>query len=106
MSYEQMVDDPDVIRMKEWIAEDRVTDTVAAFVAGNGIEKLNLNFDIQKLREALEQVLKLSEYQGEQQDQGFAAIPLSRRPGEDVFSGNDLSGRYWLRATPAGACAA
>ncbi|WP_323784042.1 hypothetical protein [Leisingera sp.] len=32
------------------------------------------------------------------QDQGFAALPLTRRPGQTEWSANDLSGRYWLRA--------
>ncbi len=103
MSFEQnngdpINSDPDVLQMKSWMAEDRITDSVASFVAGNGIEKLILNFDISKLSKALDDVLKLTNFQGDMQDQGFAAIPLNRRPGEDVSAANDLSGRYWLRA--------
>ncbi len=90
--------DPDVMQMQKWMAEDRITDSVAKFVPGPGIDKLVLNFDIKKLRTALDEVLSRSDFQGSMQDQGFAAIPLNRRPGEDIASANDLSGRYWLRA--------
>ncbi|WP_216825357.1 aspartyl/asparaginyl beta-hydroxylase domain-containing protein [Kiloniella sp. EL199] len=90
--------DPDVIQMKAWMAEDRITDSVAHFVPGHGIEKLSLCFDLKKLRKALDEVLKVTSFEGDMQDQGFAAIPLNRRPGEEVATANDLSGRYWLRA--------
>jgi len=98
MSLDQISSDHDVVKMKSWMAEDRITESVATFVSGNGIEKLSLNFDIKKLLEALDQVLELTNFQGDMQDQGFAAIPLNRRPGVEVTSANDLSGRYWLRA--------
>ncbi|WP_421780277.1 hypothetical protein [Kiloniella litopenaei] len=93
-----LVNDPDVLQMKTWMAEDRITDSVANFVSGPGIEKLSLSFDIKKLRTALDEVLKITSFEGDMQDQGFAAIPLNRRPGETVTTANDLSGRYWLRA--------
>ena len=32
------------------------------------------------------------------QEQGFAALPLTQRPGQTEWTSNDLSGRYWLRA--------
>jgi len=35
---------------------------------------------------------------GEMRDQGFAALPLTQRPGQTKWTPNDLSGRYWLRA--------
>ena len=31
------------------------------------------------------------------QDEGFAALPLTQRPGQTEWTENDLSGRYWLR---------
>ena len=31
------------------------------------------------------------------QDQGFAALPLTQRPGQTEWTENDLSGRYWIR---------
>ena len=40
--------------MKARIAENRITDTVAKFQPGPGIEKLSLRFDIDKLQKALE----------------------------------------------------
>ncbi len=98
MAQDQTAADPDVVKMKAWISQDRVTDSVAKFAPGNGIEKLTLRFDIDELRAALDQVLGLTDYQGDMQDLGFAAIPLTRRPGEEKSSANDLSGRYWLRA--------
>lgn len=94
----ELAKDPDVLKMKEWMAIDRVTDSVAKFMPGHGIEKLSLGFDIAKLKQALEDAVAISGYQGGMQDQGFAAIPLTRRPGEDAADANDLSGRYWLRA--------
>ena len=30
-------------------------------------------------------------------DEGFAALPLTQRPGQTEWTENDLSGRYWLR---------
>lgn len=98
MPQDQMLADPDVLSMKAWMSEDRVTASVAQFVPGPGIAKLALQFDAEKLRQALDQVLERADYQGDMQDQGFAAIALTRRPGEERSSANDLSGRYWLRA--------
>ncbi len=95
---DKLANDPDVVQMKVWMAEDRITESVAQFVPGPGIDKLALRFDIKKLRDALEQVLRITSFKGDMQDQGFAAIPLNRRPGEEDASANDLSGRYWLRA--------
>jgi hypothetical protein len=36
-------------------------------------------------------------FKGGMQDQGFAALPLTQRPGQTEWTENDLSGRYWLR---------
>ena len=44
--------------MKSWLAENRVTDTVAGFHPGPGIQKLNICFDIIKLRQTLEDARK------------------------------------------------
>ena len=74
------------------------TTSVAAFQPGPGIQKLDLTFDIEKLRIALNQCLEREAYQGDMQDQGFAALPLTQRPGQTEWTSNDLSGRYWLRS--------
>jgi hypothetical protein len=87
----------DAARMKAWLAERPDTESVANFVSGPGIQKLALHFDIAALRDALRECLKRSDYMGNMMDKGFAALPLTRRPGDDGPSSNDLSGRYWLR---------
>lgn len=66
---------------------------VADFVPGPGIVRLDLKLDIARLREALNHVLGIVNYQGD----GFHAIPMTRRPGTTGASANDLSGRYFIR---------
>ena len=90
--------DPDVARVERALVRRPDTASVARFVPGPGIERLSLSFDIDRLREALAQCLARTGWQGGQQDEGFAAIPLTRRPGQTEWTANDLSGRYWLRA--------
>ncbi|MBC8259510.1 MAG: aspartyl/asparaginyl beta-hydroxylase domain-containing protein [SAR324 cluster bacterium] len=79
--------------MSSWLAKDRITDTVAKFQPGHGIEKLNLRFDITKLRSALEDAQKYVVDLGG----GFGAISLTRRPGIPPSSETDLIGLYHLR---------
>lgn len=81
----------------ERLATPPETDSVAKFVPSEQIKKLSLQFDIDRLRGALKECLSISDYQGNMQDSGFAALPLTRRPGQKEASDNDLSGRYWLR---------
>ena len=71
--------------------------SVAGFVAGPGIEKLSLAFDIERLRSALEECLSRADFMGGMQEEGFATLPLTQRPGQTEWTENDLSGRYWLR---------
>jgi len=71
--------------------------SVVGFKEGPGIKKLALCFDIAELRNALDQCLGTVEFKGEMQDQGFAAIPVTQRPGQTTWTENDLSGRYWIR---------
>ncbi len=82
--------------MKSWLADRLDHSSVAQFVPGPGIQKLSLKFDTEKLVEALDIALSSQDFQGDMQDQGFAALPLTRRPGQDKVTKNDLSGRYWL----------
>ena len=85
-------------KMQSWLADHPDTESVAGFVPGPGIQKLDLRFDIDKLRDALQQITGIRDYQGEHRDSGFGAISLTRRPGVTELSANDLSGRYWLRS--------
>ncbi len=89
--------DKDQQQMRQWLAQKPDTQSVAQFVSGPGIERLELKFDIALLKEALEQIAHTADFQGAHQDQGFGAIPLTRRPGVESFTETDLSGRYWLR---------
>lgn len=89
--------DADTIAMQGWMAHRPDTTRVVAFVPGPGIQKLALKFEIAQLRSALEECLSRMMYKGDMQDQGFAALPLTQRPGKTEWTANDLSGRYWLR---------
>lgn len=83
----------DTARMQAWLAAMPDNTSVADFVPGPSIERLDLTFDIAALRDAVHRALGVSDYQGE----GFHALPLTRRPGETTASANDLSGRFYLR---------
>ncbi|MGB0517946.1 MAG: hypothetical protein ACPGMZ_05205, partial [Candidatus Puniceispirillaceae bacterium] len=89
--------DPDVALVERRIASRPDSRSVAEFVPGPGIERLSLSFDIEALREALAECLRRSDFMGGMQDEGFAALPLTQRPGQTEWTENDLSGRYWLR---------
>lgn len=87
----------DRLAMQNWLSETPDSSTVAQFVAGPGIDKLALRFDPVELKNALHDCLSRRGYTGEMMDKGFAALALTRRPGQTEMSANDLSGRYWLR---------
>ena len=70
--------DADVQAVTAWMANRPDTKSVASFVPGPGIQKLALSFDIQLLRQALDECLSRSQFQGDMQDQGFAALPLTQ----------------------------
>ena len=89
--------DPDVALVERRIASRPDSRSVAEFVPGPGIERLSLSFDIEALRDALAECLRRSDFMGGMQDEGFAALPLTQRPGQTEWTENDLSGRYWLR---------
>ena len=89
--------DADTIAMQEAMANRPDTQSVAGFVPGPGISRLELRFDIEKLREALDECLEREAFMGDMQDEGFSALPLTQRPGQTEWTSNDLSGRYWLR---------
>ena len=83
--------------MQTWLNKRPDSGSVAQFTPGPGIAKLDLRFDIEQLREALESCISRQGYKGDMQEEGFAALPLTRIPGNNKVSANDLSGRYWLR---------
>ncbi len=97
-------------RLQSWLEDDAVrragATSVAEFVPGPGIEKLLVSFDIHELQAALEhlraEAAELSRADGasrtnEYSEHGFDVISLTQRPGQQHETGNDLSGRYWLR---------
>ena len=98
MTHTPEIIDADVQAVTAWMGNRPDTNSVASFVPGPGIQKLALSFDIARLREALDECLSRSSFQGGMQEQGFAALPLTQRPGQTEWTSNDLSGRYWLRA--------
>lgn len=98
MQHQSEIVDGDVEAVRGWMANKPDTQSVANFVPGPGIERLALKFDSALLKEALDECLSRSDFQGGMQDQGFAALPLTQRPGQTEWTDNDLSGRYWLRA--------
>lgn len=79
--------------MDTLIARKPDTESVAHFKPSPEIQRLDLQFDLDKLRDALSQALGKTSYSGE----GFHAMPLTCRPGTEGFTANDLSGRYYIR---------
>ena len=86
----QTIEDADTRRVQDWLNHTPDTQSVAGFVPGPGIERLDLSFDIQKLREALEICLTRTEFKGDL-EAGFGAFSLTRRPGVEKETANDLS---------------
>lgn len=98
MSFSPQIVDSDVNTIQAAIAAKPETESVKDFHPGPGIQRLDLKFDIEKLREALDECLSRETFKGGMQEEGFAALPLTQRPGQTEWTDNDLSGRYWLRA--------
>lgn len=88
--------DADVTRVAEYLNNHPDTNSVAGFVSGPGIERLELKFDINELQKALAEVLKKTDFKGDL-DAGFGAFSLTRRPGVEVETANDLSGLFFTR---------
>lgn len=97
MAANAQINDHDVQAVQSWMKTQPDTTSVIDFVPSSGIQKLDLKFDIVELRKALDECLEREAFQGGMQDQGFAALPLTQRPGQTEWTTNDLSGRYWLR---------
>ena len=97
MTFLPQIQDSDVASVAAAMSVRPDTNSVVGFVPGPGIQRLDLVFDIEKLREALDECLAREDFMGGMQDEGFAALPLTQRPGQTEWKDNDLSGRYWLR---------
>ena len=69
------------------------TTSVAEFVPGPGICKLDMQVDLAALNRDLEVILKTTDYHGDV----FKALPVNRRPGATELTETDLSGRYYTR---------
>ena len=81
--------------LKNWLELPPDAPTISGFQLGPGIDRLNLQFDIEAFKTALEDILLTQETSGDL-DAGFGAIPLTRMPDRTGILANDLSGRYWL----------
>lgn len=88
--------DPDIIKVNQYFNESPDTQSVANFKSGPGIDRLELKFDIGELNKALEECLGKTNFKGDL-DAGFGAFSLTRRPGVEVETPNDLSGLFFTR---------
>ena len=85
----------DRIEMEKYISNVPDTTSVAYFKPSADIIKMPLKFDIEKLREAVDELeggkgfIDLGS--------GFQATTLTKRPNIDVVTDNDLSGRFYTR---------
>ncbi|MGB0866005.1 MAG: hypothetical protein ACPGSC_05820, partial [Granulosicoccaceae bacterium] len=79
--------------MQRWLADSGMTAFNPHFEPGPGIAKLELKFDIEKLRQALAEVSGNLDDLGD----GFSAFGLTRRPGVEKPTPYDLSGLFWTR---------
>lgn len=81
--------------ISKWLSTSPDTESVANFLPGPGIQKLHLTFNIDALQQSLNECLTRTEYQ--ENTPGFAAFSLTRRPGVEVETANDLSGLFYTR---------
>ena len=66
-------------------------------------QKQNIKFDIVKLRDALDQILKIKGFDTSLGIPHFAAIPLTQIPGDpDSVKGNKARGVYWTKPDSSG----
>ena len=96
MTDQNRIEDTDTAAVRDHLSKMPDTDSVAGFVPGPGIMKLHLKFDIAQLRESLKQALEETEFKGDLAA-GFGAFSLTRRPGVEVETANDLSGLFFTR---------
>ena len=72
-------------------------------LSNNDFQKQDLNFDISKLREACDQVLKIKGFDTSLGIPHFAGISLNQIPGDpDSIKGNKVRGVYWTKPDSSG----
>jgi hypothetical protein len=89
--------DKDVIFIKQAMTEVPDYSRVTEFIPGPGIHKLELNFDIEKLRLELKKLISKNKSKNHKNKNGFGVFSLTQRPGQKEWTENDLSGRYWIK---------
>jgi hypothetical protein len=83
----------DPVALHRLLEERPTSPTVASFVPSAHIRRLDHDVDLERLRTACEHVLESTHDQGA----GFHTANITRRPGVDEPTVEDLSGRYWIR---------
>ena len=69
----------------------------------NDFQKQKISFDINKLKEAYKQVLKIKDFQGVEGVTNFGAISLTQIPGDpDSIKGNKARGVFWTKPDQTG----
>ena len=69
----------------------------------NDFQKQNIKFDIKKLKEAYQQILKIKDFQGVEGVSNFGAISLTQIPGDpDSIKGNKARGVFWTKPDQTG----
>ena len=69
----------------------------------NDFQKQNIKFDIKKLKEAYQQILKIRDFQGVEGVSNFGAISLTQIPGDpDSIKGNKARGVFWTKPDQTG----
>ena len=80
-------------QISRWLEQEPETESVAGFVPGPGISKLDMTVDLPRLRDDLKKVVAATGYHGDD----FKVLPVNRRPGATELTEADLSGRYYTR---------
>ena len=69
----------------------------------NGFQKQDVKFDIIKLKQACDEVLKIKGFDTSLGIPHFAGIPLNQIPGDpDSVKGNNVRGIYWTKPDSTG----
>ena len=69
----------------------------------NDFQKQKIKFDIDKLKKAYSQVLKIKDFQGVKGVTNFGAISLTQIPGDpDSIKGNKARGVFWTKPDQSG----
>ena len=69
----------------------------------NDFQKQNVKFDISKLKQACDEVLKIKGFDTSLGIPHFAGIPLNQIPGDpDSVKGNNVRGIYWTKPDSTG----